>query len=667
MNKIRIFFGGIGDWMNRMAQKKWCNSLTVTLIVSIIITLLNEILARHSLISALSFMFTSPLAFIVNASLIFATLSIACMFRRRTFLFCLISFAWLSLGIINGVILLKRMTPFTVYDLAVLEDGLSIVPTYMSTAEIVFLVAAVVAIVAFFVLLFLKGPKKKTELKFKRNLVAVLLIAALTLGIWNGATYVGIVDTFFGNLAKGYMENGVTYGFVATWLDTGIDKPKNYSEDEILGIFKDGELENMEKLMEEDSKKDTPNIIMVQLESFIDPDLVNSIDCSKETVPYFKSLLKEYSSGYFTVPSVGAGTANIEFEVMTGISAKFFGPGEYPYKAVLSEKTMEAVPYNLKDMGYATHAIHNHRGVFYNRNVVFPNIGFDDFTSMEYMNDVEKTPKNWARDGVLIKYIMDCLNKTEEKDYIYTISVEGHGKYPTEQVIENPEIEVTKASSEEKKWQYEYYVNMAHSMDAFIKDLTDTLSEYDEDVVLVLYGDHLPALDMTAEEMNTGSLYKTQYVIWSNYGMEKKDKDVAAYQMSAYLFERLGIHGGTVTTYHQNHEKDKDYLKNLEAIGYDMLYGKQHVYRGKEWKPTDMKMGIDTIRIDSIIKIGKKYYIKGENFTQFSYVTLNEKKLDTTYLSPTLLALEEEVDPDRAEDLKVSQIEKYDTILSTTE
>ena len=98
-----------------------------------------------------------------------------------------------------------------------------------------------------------------------------------------------------------------------------------------------------------------------------------------------------------------------------------------------------------------------------------------------------------------------------------------------------------------------------------------------------------------------------------------------------------------------------------------MLYGKQYIYQGKEIKASDMQMGLRTISIDEIVQIGKKYYIKGNNFTQFSYVTLDGEKLDTTYLSPTLLALEQDIDPEVAKDLKVSQIEKYDTILSTTE
>ena len=98
-----------------------------------------------------------------------------------------------------------------------------------------------------------------------------------------------------------------------------------------------------------------------------------------------------------------------------------------------------------------------------------------------------------------------------------------------------------------------------------------------------------------------------------------------------------------------------------------MLYGKRYVYGETEWKASDLKMGLRDIRIDKIVKIGSRYYIKGQNFTQYSYVTLDGEKLDTTFLSPTLLALEQKVDPNAAGELKVSQIEKYDTILSTTE
>ena len=105
--------------------------------------------------------------------------------------------------------------------------------------------------------------------------------------------------------------------------------------------------------------------------------------------------MKEYSSGYYKVPAVGAGTANTEFESITGMSLHYFGPGEYPYKSILKETTCESAPYVLKNLGYSTHAVHNNEANFYGRRSIFPNLGFDTFTSAEYM--AEENDKNrWA-------------------------------------------------------------------------------------------------------------------------------------------------------------------------------------------------------------------------------------------------------------------------------
>lgn len=378
--------------------------------------------------------------------------------------------------------------------------------------------------------------------------------------------------------------------------------------------------------------------------------------------------MKEYSSGYLTVPSVGAGTANVEFEVMTGLSAKFFGPGEYPYKSILKEKTVESTPYQLKELGYSAHAIHNHRGAFYFRNKVFANMGFDTFTCLEYMNNVMKTPKNWAKDGILTEQIVTAMDSTKNQDYIYTISVQGHGKYPDEEVLENPEITVTEAESEEQKWKYEYYANQIYEMDLFIKELTDTLASYDEDVVLVMYGDHLPALDMTEESMKTGELYDTQYIIWDNFGMKKQDMDIATYSLSGEVLDRLGISVGMMTKYHQNYRGSEDYLTDLKALGYDMLYGKQFIYGEKNpYEPTDLQMGMKEIKIKEVVQIGEDFYIKGENFTEYSKISLDGEILETVYLGPSILALKEEVDPEDAAEMKVSQVEKNKEVLSTTE
>lgn len=657
--------------MKEFYQKYLKNSFFFCLVWAFILNLFIETLARKWL-GGVMFMIESPVVFFYNCLIIFATLVIATLFKRRVFFITFISSLWLAIGITNGVILTQRLTPFTMKDLTAMTDGLTIITNYFTITQIALIGVGIVALIIAFVVLWIKAPKKKEKVKWKRNVTAAVLVIAMTFSATYGLIQVGVLSTFFGSLPYAYNDYGVPYCFINTWLNTGISKPAGYSEENIKALFDEKDLNkegNME-LVKTDVDQDHPNILFLQLESFIDPTLFTNIKLSDDPIPYFRSLMEDYSSGDLTVPACGAGTANTEFEVMTGLSVKFFGPGEYPFKAILKDVTAESIATDLKSMGYGTHAIHNHRGMFYNRHIVFDNIGYDTFTCLEYMSDVPKTPKNWAKDAILTDQIMMALESTKAHDYIYTISVQGHGKYPSEEVIKNPTIKVTDAPSEETKWQYEYYVNQIYEMDQFVKELTDTLEKYDEDVVLVMYGDHIPALDVSEDSYNAKDLYQTQYVVWSNFDMEKQDKNLATYQLAAEVFDRLDIHTGTTIKYHQNTDPEsKDYLDNLKMLGYDMLYGQYYIYGGENpFEKAGMRMGIKEIKIDSVVNIGGKYYIKGQNFTEKSKVTLDGEPLKTIYLGPKLLGLLEEVDPELASEMKVSQIDTSNKeIISTTE
>lgn len=655
-------------------RKFYKNSFVYAAVWAFALNLIIETLGRFTtqgLAGGISFLFHNPIVFLYNALIIFTTMVVASIFKRRVFVFTIVSIFWLTVGVVNGIILTQRMTPFTVKDLSNLEDGMTIVTNYLSVPVIILIVAAILAAIAGLVVLFIKGPQKKDRVKWKRNLVGVLLAALFTFFSTSFMVKTNLVETFFGNLAYAYRDYGVVYCFTNTWLNTGISRPDGYSEEKILDIFTEKELgdDNAMLLEQRDEDMSHPNILFLQLESFIDPETIKTIELSEDPCPNFRRLYSQYSSGELTVPACGAGTANVEFEVLTGLSVKFFGPGEYPYKAVLKEKTGESLAYDLDSIGYTSHAVHNHRAVFYNRNTVFANMGFDTFTSVEYMQNVAKTPKNWAKDNVLIGCINDALDSTEGRDMIYTISVQGHGKYPSEKVIENPKIEVLSASTEELKWKYEYYVNQIYEMDRFIGELTEELAKRDEPTVLVMYGDHIPAIDITEDDLESGNLYGTQYIIWNNFNMPKDDENLHTYQLAAHVMDMIDMQVGTVFIYQQNHKNSETYLSDLKALGYDMLYGKNYIYGGiNPFEPTKLKMGVKDIKIDEVVKIGDRYYIKGQNFTQYSKVTLNGKTLKTIYLGESVLGLLEDVDPEDAPDMKVSQIEnKSKEILSTTE
>ena len=611
---------------------------------------------------------THPVIFLYNMLIIFSTMTLALLFKRRRFAWFIISLVWIIIGSVNGAILLSRMTPFTLYDMQNFADGLTIMTTYYSMWQII-LGAVVLALGTIAIVMIFIRSEKWRNIRYKKSIAAILVTAALTAGATAAMINTGTIGTFFGNLNYAYRDYGMPYCFIMTSANAGISRPKGYSEELITDILENKTEKGTDTLLtRKNDSKEHPNIIVLQMESFTVAQDYANIEVDRDPTPVFNDLYKKYTSGSFTVPACGAGTANTEFEVLTGISAKFFGPGEYPYKGKLRKKTLENMAYVAKSHGYRTSALHDHRALFYNRNEVYANMGFDTFTSVEYMNNVSFTPTNWCKDTVLTGEIMDIMRSSEERDFLHVISVEGHGAYPTERVFKNPYTTVT-CDDEETKWKYEYYLNECHEMDTFIGELIQAIEEADEPTVMIIYGDHIPALDVKEENYKADSLYQTRYVIWDNIGLQKEDRDITSYQSGAILLEDAGLgHEGILFDYQQTtSQDDPDYLEDMEALAYDMLYGKNYAFGGSTpYKTSDMKMGHKDISIEEVKKIGDRYYIRGNNFTERSIISLRGKQLSTVYLSPTLLALTEEVDPDDIELLEVSQVDKSEEEILTT-
>ena len=624
---------------------KWCNffnkiSLILQALGCAVLYFVIEAICRHSFTEAWTYMTTRPLVFAYNAAFIFTTMLIVYLFRKRIFWRIFVGSLWLFLGIVNGVLLLNRVTPFTGPDVKNLTDGLSIAKKYLTHTQMT--IGAVLLGIAVLILLIIliRSPKYRGKLKYKVNIPLVLVGVLAFGGITQLALEKRVLSNYFGNIAIAYEDYGYPYCLATTIFNTGISAPRDYSKSEIKRI------EKSEENLPETKEGSHPNILFLQLESFFDPTLVNYLELSEDPIPNFRKLMKEYSSGYYKVPSVGAGTANTEFESITGMSLHYFGPGEYPYKSILKETTCESAPYILKNLGYTAHAVHNNEANFYGRRSIFPNLGFDTFTSAEYMKDEnQKNSLGWTKDSVLTDEIVKCLDSTEGPDYVYTISVQGHGDYPSEPVLENPEITVSGAPTDELNNKWEYYVNQIHEMDNFVKELTDKLADYPEDVVLVMYGDHLPTMGLTVEDLKNKYLFQTEYVMWDNFGLKKKNENLAAYQMAAEVMDRVGIHEGTVFRYHQARRNTRNYQVDLETLQYDLLYGKRYSYGESGESPylrTRMRMGIYDVTLDSIQCISEAdhtYYIKGTEFTQSSEIKLNGEWYDTVYINPTTLMI----------------------------
>lgn len=635
-------------------------------LISVLLILVIEVLARHSLTDGIRFVWDHPFLILLSAAILTAFYALALLVPKRNFVWLCITVVIVGLAVTNSILLCFRITPLAATDIALLTSVFEIMGIYLTVWQIILLVLLVLVVIVGLIYLGIR-MKKQVYHPLLAVCNAVISILAVVLMIHIGDAR-GWLQTEFANLPDAYADNGFVYCFTRSLFDRGISKPDTYDEDTVDNILEDMKKQTTNEVEEK------PNIIFIQLESFMDLKRMQGVTYSEEPTPVYSSLRKTCPGGFLKVPSVGAGTANTEFEILTGMTLDYFGAGEYPYKTVLQDETCESMAYNLRELGYRTGVLHNNTGSFYSRNKVFANLGFDYFVSSEYMENLSYNPIGWAKDKVLTGQIQHILKATSEPDLIYTITVQDHGKYPTE-LLENPHIKVSGFAPEDEERQnaFTYYVNQCHETDAFLGSLIATLNAFEEPVVLVLYGDHLPNLDITEEELASGNLFQTEYVIWSNkkmledYELSKKNENLYAYQLSAHVLKLFGMKNGLLTKFHQMYHNYDNYKSNLKILQYDMLYGKKEVYDGlSPYEPTDLQMGFDPIRITDVSSVGGSVYVMGKNFTESSFVFIDGKKQDTVFLNEnTLMVSDKELEG--GEEVYVAQLTDVSAQLSSTE
>lgn len=618
-------------------------------IMSVVLVMIVETICRHSVLQAFLFVVKSPVMFVYNIMIVFLLMLLGHFFRRRVLYAGIIAFLILVLGTINGVLLCFRTTPFSAVDFLLIGNVMTIIDLYLSVFDMVLIVVGILLAIGLCIFAGIKCPKFTGKLyRIPTILISTIYLLAI-MGLDSLLIMVGISTENYSNLASAYQKYGFTYCFTGSIFKIGMDEPDNYNPETIEQIIEDklstdatgeeGVGENQTQMLQDYSN---PNIIVVQLESFFDVDRVNGLEISIDPIPNFHKLMKDFSSGYLYVPSIGAGTANTEFEVLTGMNMDFFGPGEYPYKTILKTTTCESIAYNLRDRGYIAHALHNNDGTFYDRHIVYSQLGFNAFTAIEYMYNFDLNLNHFCKDIALKDEIMLSLTSTKERDCVFAVSVQAHGEYPSERRGEKQPVFIRyKQENKENAWSY--FVNQLYEVDYFIGELVKAVNKYKEPTVVVFYGDHLPSMGLVTEDVTNGRLTATEYVVYSNFDIPVVNKDLEAYQLLSYVLGRVGISDGIMTSFHQNSMDDLDYLDNMELLQYDMLYGTKEVFSGENpYVATDMHMGNISrdIKIHSVTREEDgNQYVRGKYFNMYSVVYKNGDAVTTTFIDNNTLKI----------------------------
>lgn len=640
--------------------KKFKLNYISLILLPFILTFIIESITRGNLSAGLSFISNNFAKFIYNSFVISVTLTPVILVKKKLFLSTLISSIWIILSIADNLVIKFRGMPLTGSDISMIKSGLTLVNQYLTSKQIILILLCILMLLVSLIILFIKSPKSKVTYKISLP-IALIFILSFPL-ITNFAISRRIVSRNFWDITNAYSEYGFPYSFFNSVANSGVKKPLGYSKASTLSLKETLGQPAVEAF---NLEVQTPNIIAVQLESFFDPTLLTELEFNTDPIPNFRLLSSNFSSGYLTVPSLGGGTSNTEFEVITGLSSSFFAAGEFPFNTIVSKKPVYSFANILKELGYTTHGLHDHDGTFYNRYKAYSNLGFDTFTSLEYMPPTDRTPVGWSKDMCLVPEIKTALTSSSSSDFVYAVSVQGHGGYPSEE-IENKIIEIDSPFTSEIELSWEYYLHQVYEMDQFVGELINMVNELNEPTIIVFFGDHLPALGISEADLINGDLYTTSYVIWDNIGLDIVNEDLTAYQLLSSVLEQANLNYGIVSNFHLTHIGTDDYLSNLHLLQYDLLYGKNYIDDSTTASElSTMTLGINPIVIHEITYADGRATITGNNFTTFSRIIVNGTQVETTYFDSNTLSFDSTLVKD-GDEVCIGQVSYSDVILSTT-
>lgn len=370
--------------------------------------------------------------------------------------------------------------------------------------------------------------------------------AAWMLGLVMGGSLFA-PDMDFWNQNINVQRYGIAVSLVSDIRHMKLDEPVGYSSkdsEKMISKFvetEDGEEENR------------PNVIAIMNESFSDlsvifPELDNEV-----YMPNFNSLSGNVVKGYMQVYPIGGGTANTEYEFLTGNSMAFL-QGAIPYQQYITRNGTYSIAQILKARGYHTTAIHPYDKRGYNRAQVYPKIGFETFLDVSDFEDAELIRDRYISDRDSYKKVIEefeTIRQTGQPAFIFNVTMQNHSGYDTGYFSDNA---VRIPGHEGEFPNAEEYLTLIREADAAIPTLIDYFSQIEDPTVIVFFGDHQPMVEESFYETLAGkplaewtlaeaqSRYVVPFFIWANYEIEAEENVfTSANFLSELMFEKAGM------------------------------------------------------------------------------------------------------------------------------
>ena len=549
-------------------------------------------LQQGSLLATLSAFWAEPILFVLN---LWPVAALALLF------YFLLGNAWYGAGLttliwgllsyINLVKVDARGDPFVPGDILLLTEGMEAVGSYqlnMHWGKLALLLVLSLALI-------LLG----TGVKSARPRLVIRLVAALTVVAAFGTTMAflypdsELYDRMEGpnraNVPAVYEAFGFPYCFLHNFNLYPVDKPPGYNAQEAAS-YEDTYREA------EAAPETAPNILMVMCEAFTDLPNQAAFTYTGETNPIaaYNRLAEQTLSGHLVVSNTGAGTANTEFDVLTGMMTNRIGTGTTSAFRVV-HRNIDSIPRMLTQAGYRTFFLHPGQNRFYNRESVYSYLGITDQVFQDAFSRSDLVG-DWISDAGFLRVLKESLEARQGDTplFTYAVTIQNHQSYGAGKygyVPDPPQTDI--ALSDAARTYLSVYFKGLQDSAAMLEELTEYLDSLDAPYLLVFFGDHQPNLGghyLAYRELdpNYGSTdtveetlqpYTVPYLIWGNAAY-RQDHDLLAQAQAWNLPETISSHYlGALTCQlagYQGHDGYFDFLNALrEQLPVSSVYGYQ--------------------------------------------------------------------------------------------
>ena len=578
--RLRVLFGPHGRWPHHTAVQ-----VVLILVAGVFAMLALEVPSNHD------FSWVYPLCFLLEWALITAAMGgVFFVLQRIAAPTAFVIAVCYVIGLAEYFVITFKSMPITPGDLSALSTAAAVSSgyTYYISAYCLYGLCFMALGMLLCEVAALLRPQKPE--RSRKGVVKNLIAGALCiLGIAAHVTCFDYYNTlnitvYTWRPLESYYRQGFLPTFITQLQTFKPTQPDDYSVDgaeELLAEYADEYDEEAEDdedraAAEEQFDEEQPTVIVVMNETFSDLSIYENLHADYEGPTYFNSLSDTCLSGTLYVSAFGGGTANTEFEFLTGSSMAFLGSGVYPYTIYDLTET-ENLAQQFSDLGYDTIAMHPNHGSNWNRENVYEDLGFDEFLTIEDFEDAD-TLRGLVTDQATYDTILEILEEDDDPQFIFDVTMQNHSGYDTGLIPDDEliELDIDGTTSD----VVNEYVSLVEQSDEALEYFIDELSQLDRKVILVFFGDHQPYFPsdyndawFTDEDevIHSERLWQTDYIIWANYDLEgcsqtSEELDISVNYLGAVLMDLIGA---PLTDYQKAELCIMDALPAINTTGYE--------------------------------------------------------------------------------------------------